>query len=222
MGFCSWRQCGLKSRCPAQTQPSSMAHRREAHGAAFGLVLVPTPAANSVFWLHFSSTLTTSDGLCLPFLCAFTICGQLIKWKNPGKKSSCPWSDGWVGSMLEEEALGLLSIHMKGWVWWCPFAILVSGDWRWVIPGGSWPASPAWWVSSRSMRDLVSKEIDSVHADDTGGCPLAPTCIHTYKHSHRHAHKKVLITCCSEHCNKNLTLPLGILPGLCIFFGGGF
>lgn len=82
-------------------------------GLAFGFVLVSTPAANSMFWLssssspsfHFSSIQPVTDSI-YPFSVlllsmASIICGQLrsgsIKWKNPGIKSSCTWSDGWVG-----------------------------------------------------------------------------------------------------------------------------
>lgn len=111
---------------------------------------------------------------------------------------------------------------MKIWVWGSSFVIPVFGDWRWVIPGGSRPASLASWVSSRSMRDLVSREMDSVPEDDLRGHPLASTCVHTY--NTYNAHKKVLITCPTERGNNISRCPWASCLGcevFWVFFLGG-
>ena len=56
------------------------------------------------------------------------------------------------------------------------------------IPGAHWPASLAKLVSSRPMRDPVSKEVDSIPEDDTQVCSLvfAYTCAYICVHTHRY------------------------------------
>lgn len=45
------------------------------------------------------------------------------------------------------------------------------------------------WASSRVLRDLVSKTQDAwLPRNDTGGCPLAPTCALTHLHAHTCVH----------------------------------
>lgn len=66
----------------------------------------------------------------------------------------------------KEDGSSAPSTPTKYQVWWCALVTPVFVGGAWKIPGACWPASLAYDVSSRPLRNLVTKhKVDGVEND---------------------------------------------------------